>query len=208
MSRFGRGHRHNSSLNELLGITRIGATPEFLGGEQGLRGGHGLTPVIQKPQPSIVAETSRPINAGCAVQVLAEPELEHQERPEPGAVLAAAVEVLGDQGADGLGAEEAPIESGPVEQDRTKLFLELARNQRPTGTPKPILGRVRIGGGKRSANARLSTTLERPGRNLNLRSRGMAAASSTTRWSRNGALHSRLCAMLARSTLTNRSPGR
>ena len=45
--------------------------------------------------------------------------------PEPVAVLAAAFDVLGDEGTDGLGAEEAPIQRRSVEEDVAQLVLEL-----------------------------------------------------------------------------------
>ena len=54
-----------------------------------------------------------------------EPELEHDERPEPVAVLSAAFEMLGDEGPDGLGAEEAPLEGRSVQEDVAEFLLEL-----------------------------------------------------------------------------------
>lgn len=54
-----------------------------------------------------------------------EPELEHDERPEAVAVLAAACDVVGDQGTNGVGAEESPIEARSVEQNGAELVFQL-----------------------------------------------------------------------------------
>src|SRR4051794_40958383 len=61
---------------------------------------------------------------GRGVEVVAEPELEHEQAPEAVGVVAAAFEVLVDQGFHGLGAEDAAAEREGVEQHRPELVPE------------------------------------------------------------------------------------
>ena len=54
-----------------------------------------------------------------------EPKLEHDERPETVAVLASACDVVGDQCTNRIGAEETPVEGGPIEQNLAELVFQL-----------------------------------------------------------------------------------
>ena len=101
-----------------------------------------------------------------------EPELEHHQRPEPVPMFAAALDVLGDEASHAVGAEQAAVESRSVEQDGLELVFELGLKPAADGDAVAILRRVLIGLGKRSAKARLSTTLDRPGRNIELAVQG------------------------------------
>ena len=158
---------------------------------------------------SIFAESTLAINARCWRRYGSGTRARASPAPRAGAHARGGPRRARRRGCGRVGAEQAAVEGrcGRAGWPGSSS-LSSAWNQRPTGTPKPILRRVLIGLGKRSAKARLSTTFDRPGRNLSLRSSGIAAASSTTRWSRNGPRHSRLCAMLAMSTLSKRSPGK
>src|SRR5204863_6201035 len=80
------------------------------------------------------------------------------------------------------------------------------RNQRPSGTPKPVFPRAATSGGRSWAKARRSATL--PSRPRVFRWSGSASPRATTSWSRNGDRSSSECAIEARSALSRRSPGR
>ncbi len=142
------------------------------------------------------------------VEMMPEPQFQHQQRPELIGMVADARLMFVDQGGDGRGAEEVPAERDGVEQDRSQFRLQWAAKPAIERHAEAHFRAIAERGGSRSANASLRTTFERPPRSRTFRRAGSATASSTTRWSRKGLRHSRLCAMLARSTLTRMSPGR
>src|SRR4051794_14011980 len=63
---------------------------------------------------------------GGGIEMVAEPEFEHHEGPEPLRIVAASLNVLVDQPGDRLGLEEAAPERDGVEEDRVELGFQLA----------------------------------------------------------------------------------
>ena len=55
---------------------------------------------------AIAAETG----LGRICHMVSEPEFQHDERPKAGPMLAAAFDVVGDQGTNRIGAEESPVQ--------------------------------------------------------------------------------------------------
>ena len=108
------------------------------------------------------------------------PQLQDQQRPEPVAVVEAALLVLVEQLGDRLRPEIAPLEgaggrAGPPGRSPSIR----GGTSGPSGTPNPIFGRRRIGSGSKSPKTSRRIRFPRPRRNFSRR--GIRAANSTTR---------------------------
>ena len=87
--------------------------------------------------------------------MLAHPELEHQEAPQPVPVIHASRLVLFEQASHGVRPNQprSTVRRSCAASRRSDL------NQRPSGTPKPVLPRPATSGSNSAANARRSATL-------------------------------------------------
>ena len=151
------------------------------------------------------ASRERPERGG--VDVLALPELEHQQAPEPVAVVGAALGVVVEQPLHRRAARSWPRVAGALAEQEVARRARAARsrNQREIGTPKPVLPRPRPRAGAR----RRTPGAGRPCRAaLDLQRVGQRHPSSSTSWSRSGERSSSECAIEAMSALSSRSPGR
>ena len=90
---------------------------------------------------------------------------------------------------DRFRTEDPAIQAHRIEQHFLKLFLQLAAEPASNRNPETHLGATLDGRGSKSENACFRITFDLPWRNRIFRLTGMAIASSTTRWSRNGARH-------------------
>ena len=142
---------------------------------------------------------------GARVDVRPLPELEHEQAPEPVAVVGAAGDVVGEQPLHGrrpeLAARPCPLAEQQVAGERAQLAAEPARDRHAeAGLPAPgDLGRERVGEGPPERHL--------PARPCTFSESGSETPSSSTSWSRSGERSSSECAIEAMSALSEQVAG-